>query len=94
MLSKQSMRDVFIFRIKVVNDDIGIARMTSSENNNLKIFWQMFKNFFGIWADIDSSFNNFSSWEFNWQFNVIRHVNVFITVNQGFIQVENNSFSI
>lgn len=39
MLTEQTMGYVFVFRVQVIKDNICIAGMAGSKNNNLKILW-------------------------------------------------------
>lgn len=53
--SKESIGNIFPVRIQVVNNNIGIALVTRSKHNNLKILAKLFEALGSIRANIDSS---------------------------------------
>lgn len=72
MLSKQTMMNILVVRIKVIQYYIGIAAMTGCKDNNLEILAQILENFKGIGAYIDSCFYNLACWKGYRQFDIIR----------------------
>lgn len=74
MLSKQSMTNPLMIRIKMVYHYIGIARVTSCEADDFEMFAEIAKNVFRVGSDIDPSIYNFPCWKFNGQFYIKRRV--------------------
>ena len=81
VFSKKSMVNIFAFGIKIVNNDISVTGMTSSENNNFEFLGEVLKNICGMWTDINSSFNYFAGGKNNWQLDIVRVIKSFVTVN-------------
>ncbi len=92
MFSVQSVVNEFVVWVQVVKYHIGITRMRCSENNNLKVFSQVFKNLFCVRPDVDTCFNNFSCRKLDRQFNIMRRGQAVVAMNQSLIQVKYDTF--
>jgi hypothetical protein len=62
---EESVRDVLVLRIEVVEDDIGVAAMASSEDDNLKILGKLAEEVGCMRTDVDTSVDDLSSEEFD-----------------------------
>ena len=94
VLSEKSVLNVFIFRVKIVKDNISIAAVRSSENDDFKVLWEFLQAFNGIGSHINTSFNNFTMRELDGQDNITGYTGVFVAMDQGFIKIENNGLLI
>jgi hypothetical protein len=74
--------------VDVVNDDIGIALVTGSEDDQLKLARQLLKTLLRVGPHVDSRLHHGSVGEANGQQDVAGHVGVLVAMDQGFIQVE------
>lgn len=85
MLSKESMTNVLVVGIKVVKNNISIARVTGSKNDDFKIFAKIFEYFLCMWSDVDACFDDLSCGEGDWQFDIIGRRERVIAVDQCFV---------
>lgn len=72
-------------RINVVDDDVSVAFMTGSEDNQLIVFTELLEALSSVWTDVDASFDDGTVGKFDWQENVAGHVRVLIAVNQSLV---------
>ena len=85
------MLDVFVFGVEVVQNYVGVAAVTGSENDNLEVFAQILQDFLGVWTNVDSSLDDFSRWESDGQFDIERRSKSVIAMDEGFIQIKDHS---
>lgn len=90
MLTEESMVYPLSIGIEIVHDDIGVAGMTGSEDNDLEVFAEVFEDFFGVGADVDASLDDFSGWELDGQFDAVRRIGSVVAVDKRLIEVKNN----
>jgi hypothetical protein len=65
VLSKETVMDVLILGIQIIEYNIGVAAVTSCKYNNFKVFAQILENFMSMGSNVDSCLDDFSSWEGN-----------------------------
>lgn len=85
------MLDVFVLRVEVIQNHIRVATVTGSEDDDLEVFAEILKDFLGVGTDVDSSLDDFSSWESDGQFDIERRSKSVIAVNEGLIQIKDHS---
>ena len=85
MLPEKSMSDVLVFRVKIVEDDIGIARVTGSKDYDLEIAGQVFEDFKCMRTNVDAAFNNFSCRKSDGELDIAFDARIFIAMNQGLV---------
>lgn len=64
--------------------------MTGCENDDFKVFTEIFEDFLGVWPDIDASLNDLPRGEGNGQLNIIRWSQGIITVDESLIEIEDD----
>ena len=89
MLTKETMTNPLFIRVKIVNDNISIATVAGCKYYDLKSSTQILQNLSSIRTNINPSLNDLSSRKFYGQFNIIGHCCIFVTMNQGLIQIKN-----
>ena len=94
MLTKKPMVNQLSCWVQVINNYICIARVTSSKNDHLKVFIEGFQDILSARPNVYSGFNNIAGWKLYWQFNLISHIKIFITVDKSFVQIKNYGFFI
>jgi len=45
-----------------------------------------------MWSDIDACFDDLASRESNWKFDIVRGSESVVAVDEGFVQIENQTF--
>ena len=81
MLSEQSMRNILVLRIQVVENNIGITGVTGREYNNLKVLGQILENVDSIRSDIDACLDDLTCGELDGQFHIVRDVHILVAVD-------------
>ena len=81
MLSEKPMMNVFIFRIKVIKNNVRVTRMTSRENNDLKVLRQVSEKFRCVRSDVNSCLDYLTCWKLDWKLYVIGNRSVFVAVD-------------
>ena len=71
VLSEQSLADHFVFRVKVIENHIGIAFMTGSKDHNFGHRREFLQKLSGEGSDVQSSIYFFPCWKFNVKFDII-----------------------
>ena len=61
MVAEESVMDVFIGGVKVVQHHIGVAGMGSSEDDDLEMFGEVFDDLLGVGSDVDRSQHGMAS---------------------------------
>lgn len=63
MLSVQTMMDVLVSGIQVIEDHICITWVTSRKDNDFKVATQVLKDLLGVWSYVDACVDYFARWE-------------------------------
>lgn len=92
VLAEESVLDVLVVGIEVVEDHVGIAGVAGSEDNHLKVFAQVFENILSVGTDVDTCLYNFSSWEGNRQLDIVGRGQGVVAVDESLVQIKNHSF--
>ena len=90
MLAAESVMNPLLIRVYVVNNHVGIAGMTGSEDDYLEMTAEVFEYLSCVGSDIDAGFYEFSSGKLYGQFNIVRLISAVVTMNQGLIQIKDN----
>ena len=94
IFSEQSVLNVFVFRIQIVQNNISVATVRGCENNDFIVLGELLQTLNSIRSNIDTSFNDFTMREFDGQNYITRHAGILIAMNQSFIKIEDNSLFI
>ena len=87
--TEQAMTHQLSLWIKMVQDNIGVAFMTGCKDYNLTELREFFEELHGVGTDIDSGIDFLSSGELDLEGDVMRDAEVFIAMDESFIEVEN-----
>lgn len=90
MLAEQPMLDVLVVGVQIIQDHIGVARVTSSEDDDLEVFAEVFEDVLGMGPDVDACFYDFASGESDGEFDVVGGREGVVAVNEGFVEVEHH----
>lgn len=63
MLAEESMVDVFVFRVQVVEYNVGVTTVTCCKNDYFEVFAQILENLLGVGTDVYSSLYHLASGE-------------------------------
>ena len=63
MVAEESVMDVFVGGVKVVQHHVGVAGMGSSEDDDLEMFGEVFDDLLGVGSDVDASFYDLAGGE-------------------------------
>ena len=89
MLTKEPMMHMFMIWVEVIDHDVGITRMTCGKDDNLEFGREGFEEFCSSRPNIDASLNRFPIGKWNRQLNLMAHFQIFVAVNESFIEIEN-----
>ena len=92
MVTEQSVVDVLIGRVQVVQHHVCVTRMTSRKDYHLEVLRKVFDYLLSIGSNVYASFNDLPSRKSNRQLHVVRRRQSIVAVNQSLIQVEHHSF--
>ena len=79
--------------IEVVENGISVALIAGSEDHDIEVFAQFFDDFFGVGPDIDVAIDNSALNGLERHFDFIPLHHDLTRMDQGFVHIENNSFS-
>lgn len=90
MLSEESMIDILVFGIEVIEDDVGVAWVTGCEDDHFEVFAEVFKDLLGVRADVDACLDDLASGESYRKFYIVRWSERIVAMNQGFVEIEDH----
>ncbi len=88
MLSEESMVDVLAIGVEMVKDDAGVAGVAGCEDDYLELFGEILQDFFAVGSDVDAGFDYLAGGEFDWKFDVVVDVQVFVAMNKSLVKVK------
>lgn len=94
MFPIQSVLHILLVWIQIINDHIGIATVAGSEDNQLEFIRELFQYFLGSRTNVNAGNNYFPIWESYWKLYVVRLLQIFVAVDQSFVQIEYHCFFI
>lgn len=94
VLPEQSVMNVFVLGVQVVQYHVGVARVTRCKHDHFKIFRKIPQKLCGVGSDVDARLDDLSGWELDWQFYIIRDACVLVAVDQGLVKVKYDAFLI
>ena len=68
---KEPVVDVLAVGVEIVEDYIGVARVTGSEYDDFVVFAEVAEYFWSMGTDVDACFDDLAGWEGNGQLHVI-----------------------
>lgn len=81
MLAEESMMDPFSIGVEVIHDNVGVAGMAGSEDDDFEVLAEVFEDFFCVGADVDSSFDDFSCRELDGKFDAVWWIRSVVAVD-------------
>lgn len=94
MIAVKSMFDELFVRVDFVQDHICIRLMTGRESDDFERFRHLFQKTYGIWPDRDVRVGILAVLQFNWKDQVMGLSGLFFAMNDRFIDVNHQSFSL
>lgn len=77
--------------IKVVNNHVGVAAVTSSKYDDLEVFAKRLQNLSSIGPYVDACLDHLPIHKLDGQFHITSHVSGIIAMYQSLIQIEHQS---
>ena len=74
----------------MVQHHICITFMTRSENYHLTELWQLLKQLFGEWSNVDPCVYVLACWKFYLQSYIVGQTQILIAVDQSLVEVKNH----
>ena len=85
MFSEETMVDVLVLRVQVVENNVGIAGVTGSEDDYLEVSAQVAKDFLDVRTDVDACLDDFPCREGNRQLDIVWRCEGVVAVDEGLI---------
>lgn len=90
MVAEESVMDVFVGGIEVIQHYIGVAGMGGGKDDDLEMFGEVFDNLLGMGADVDAGFDDLAGGEGYGQFYVVGRGEGIVAVDQSLVKIKNN----
>ena len=78
----------------MVKDGVGIALVAGREDENVKMFAEVFKNLLGVWPHLHIPAHNLSLHRLEGHLQLISPYHRFIGVDECFVHIEDNGLAV
>ena len=88
LASEESVADVLVLRVEVVEDHIGVAFVTGREDNDLAHLRHFFQELLGVGTDVDPRINDLASGELDLEGDIMGKAQILVAVNECLVKVQ------